>query len=324
MAGPVLTVAELEGGDVPALLGRLPARPGVAQFLGPEGQSLLIGRPANVRRWAATQLGAGRPPRKGARPPTNLTPITRAVAYVATTSPFAQRLFFERVMARHVPLSRRRDLKPPVYLHLDPAARFPRLSVRPRAADREHLFGPFRSRQAALAAVDALHAIFPLRPCDYVFEPAPELPLGLGCVFAQVRTCAAPCLERVSEDEYRTLAARAAAALAGGEARSAGLADRIPPWVGAVGTARGLIVDRAGDRLEVYPVVAGAVVEEEMATATREGLDQALRSLRWSPPPEARDDMPWLLGWLHGKRTGTYVDVRAKEPLEQTAARLLG
>jgi hypothetical protein len=322
VSGPRLTAAVLENGDVAALLARIPTAAGVAQFLGPGGKSLLIGRPANLRRWTATQLGAGPPRKKGARPPTDLTPITTAVAYAATSSPFAQRLAFERIMGRYVPLSRRRDLRPPVYLHLDPAARFPRLTVRPLGADREHLYGPFRNRQAALAAIDALHELFPLRPCDFVFEPSPELVLGLGCVFAQVRTCSAPCLGRVSEDDYRALAARAAAVLGVSGGRPAELASRVPPWVGQVASARGLIAERGQDGTELYPVVDGAVVEEHMVTTTAEGLEAAVKDLAWSPPTGPRDDTPWLLPWLHGKRTGTYVDVPAHEPAEQTAARL--
>lgn len=322
MDGPRLSVVPLSGGDVPALLERLPAVPGVAQFLGPDGQSLLIGRSANLRRWAATQLGAGPPPKKGMRPPTNLAPITSGVAYAATTTPFAQRLAFERVMGRHVPLDQRRDLKTPVYLHLDPAARFPRLTVRPLSADRAHLFGPFRGRAAALTAIEALHATFPLRPCDYVFEPAPDLALGLGCVFAQVATCAAPCLQRTSEEDYRALAARAAEALAGASPRPPGWAASVPSWVGPIASMRGLVADRDGDAVELYPVVSGAVVEEGMATATSASLEDAVRSLGWSASHEPRDDTPWLLPWLHGKRTGLYLDLPSGEPPEVTAARL--
>jgi hypothetical protein len=244
------------------------------------------------------------------------------VAYVSTTSPFAQRLAFERIMARYVPLSRRRDLRPPVYLHLDPGARFPRLAVRPLGADREHLYGPFRNRQAAVAAIDALHELFPLRPCDFVFEPSPELPLGLGCMFAQVRTCAAPCLVRVSEDDYRALAARAAEVLGLGGGRPPELSGRVPPWVGMIARARGLIAERGHEGIELYPVVEGAVVDEHMVTTTAAGLESAVRDLAWSPPTDPRDDTPWLLPWLHGKRTGTYLGVPALEPAEQTAARL--
>jgi hypothetical protein len=317
-----LTIVPLQAGDVAALLAQLPTRAGVAQILGPDGQSLLIGRPANVRRWVATQLGAGPPPKKGTRPPTNLAPITSAVAFAATTTPFAQRLAFERVMGRHVPLSKRRDLKPPVYLHLDPAARFPRLVVRPGEGDRAHLYGPFRSRPAAQAAIDALHALFPLRPCDYVFEPAPDLAVGLGCVFAQVRTCAAPCLQRVSEDDYRALAGRAAAVLGAGARRTPELAATLPPWVTAVAEARGLVMDRTGATVELYPVLAGAVLEEAMATTTAAGLDDAVAALRWAAPAEPRDDTRWLLPWLHGKRTGAYLDLAPGETAAAIAERL--
>ena len=324
MAGPSLTVVPLEGGDVAALLARIPAAAGVGQVLGPDAKSLLIARPANLRRWAATHLGAGKAPRKGIRPPTDLSPITTAVAYATTTSPFAQRLAFERLMARHVPLERRRDLKPPVYLQLDPAARFPRLTVRPDAADRGHSFGPFRSRAAALEAIAALHRLFPLRPCDYTFEPAPDLALGLGCLFAQVATCAAPCLVRISEEEYRALARRAETALGSAAQRPAELADSLPSWVGALASMRGLILERGKEGLELYPVVASAVVEEEMAIVPPERLEEAVAAVSWSPPPRPRDDAPWLLPWLHGKRTGLYVSVPAGEPAAETAARLRG
>jgi hypothetical protein len=244
------------------------------------------------------------------------------VAFAATTTPFAQRLAFERVMGRHVPLSKRRDLKPPIYVHLDPAARFPRLVVRPGTSDREHLYGPFRSRPAAQAAIEALHVLFPLRPCDYTFEPAPDLPLGLGCVFAQVRTCAAPCLQRIGEDDYRALAERAAAALAAGSRRAPELSSVLPPWVGAASQARGLVADRAGATLELYPVLAGAVIEEGMVSTTTEGLEAAVAALGWAAPGGPRDDTPWLLPWLHGKRTGTYLDLASGETAAQIAGRL--
>jgi hypothetical protein len=322
VAGPRLTVVPLQAGDVGALLTQLPTRPGVAQFIGPDGQSLLIGKPANLRRWVATQLGAGPPPKKGTRPPTNLAPITSAVAFAATTTPFAQRLAFERVMARHVPLSKRRDLKPPFYVQLDSGARFPRLVVRPAAGERAHLYGPFRSRAAAQAAIEALHAVFPLRPCDYAFEPAPDLALGLGCVFAQVRTCAAPCLQRVTEDDYRALAGRAATVLGAGARRGPELAAALPPWVTSAAEARGLVMDRAGATVELYPVLAGAVIEEAMASTTMDGLEGAVAALRWPAPSEPRDDTPWLLPWLHGKRTGIYVDLAPDEAVAAITERL--
>jgi hypothetical protein len=271
----------------------------VGQILGPEGRNLLIGKAANLRRWAATHLGQGKPARKGGRPPTDLRPVATAILYSATTSAFHQRLVFERSMAAQVPLSARRDLRRPAYLRLDPLERFPRVTIEVVAGDRSRLFGPFRDRRAADRALKALHKLHPLRPCDYDFEPDAELPLGLGCVYAQVRTCAAPCLGRVSEVEYRSIAAAAATFLANPERRPAAASAWIPECVSGAG-AHGLVIETGTNGLELYPVVAGAVCEEA-AAATPDAL-------RWPQAADRPDDTPWLAAWLYGRRrTGTYL-----------------
>lgn len=288
-------------GDVARLLAALPASAGVGQILGPEGQSLLIGAPTSLRRWAAANLGAGPPPAKGRRPRTDLSPVARAVAFVASTSSFHQRLTYERLMARHVPVSARRDLKPPVFLHLDPRERFPRVTLRGVAEDLRNCHGPFRDRRAASKARDVLHKLVPLRPCDYVFEPDPALPLGLSCLFAQVRSCAAPCLARASEGEYRGLALAAADLLARPEARPPEMAATFPPAV-TPADGKGLVVAPTKDGVELYPVKAGAVLEEGRVTADEAGLDAALEALRWDTPHDPRHDWPWLAAWLASPR----------------------
>src|SRR5262249_14309866 len=154
--------------------------PGVGQLLGPDGRNLILGRPANLRRWAGSHLGAARAgPKtlKRVRPRTDLRSVTSAVAYAPTSSGFHQRLVYERAMARHVDPAQRRDLTAPGFLHLDPQERFPRVTIRPQAASPAALFGPFRDRRAAERALKELHKLFPLRPCDYEFEPAPDLAL---------------------------------------------------------------------------------------------------------------------------------------------------
>ncbi|MBI3932969.1 MAG: hypothetical protein HY317_06105 [Acidobacteria bacterium] len=313
MAAPPLTTVAL-GADVAAALEALPPVPGVGQFLGPEGQNLLLGRAANLRRWAATHLGAGPPARKGSRPPTNLRPVARSVAYATTTSGFHQRLLFERLMVRYVPVAARRDLKPPAWLHLDPTERFPRVTVRPAAANRANLFGPFRDRRAAERAAKALHKLFPLRPCDFVFEPDPALALGLGCVYAQVRSCAAPCLGRIAEEAYRALAGEAAAFLAEPGARPADATAWAPGWVAAAG-GRGVVADRRPEGLELYPVAGGAVCEDGAVATSLEGLEGAFARLRWPEAASRADDTPWLAAWLASpRRTGAYATVGTADP----------
>jgi hypothetical protein len=315
------TTVEVAGEPARAVAA-LPAAAGIGHILGPERKSLVIGRPANLRRWAATHLGLGPPPAKGKRPPTNLAPIAIRVEFAPSTSSFHQRLLYERLMAQHVPRARRRDLKPAAFLHLDPAERFPRVTLRGETDPTDGAYGPFRDRKAAEKARAALHRAFPLRPCDYVFEPSPDLPLGLGCLFAQVRSCAAPCLLRVSEDAYRALAQGAAEALARAEARGADLGREVPAWVGAAG-ARGVVVARAGDALELYPAAAGAVLEHAAVRVTPDQLEAAVGALRFDPPSEPRDDRAWLLQALSGaKPQASFVPERAGEPRDLLAARV--
>jgi hypothetical protein len=324
VVAPSLATASLEPDPV-AALGALPTRSGVGQILGPDGKNLVIGRSANLRRWAAGHLGQGRPVPKGRRPRTDLRPVAKEVRWTTTSSAFHQRLVYERLMARYLKPEARRDLKPPAYVHLDTGERFPRLSVRGADAGPSNLYGPFRDRRAATRAVDALHKLVPLRPCDFTFEPAADLALGLGCIYAQVRTCAAPCLVRVSEVDYRDLAVRAQALLARPEGRPPETASWAPPWVAAVEGGRGVVIERGREGLELYPVRQGAVLEEASVRVEEGRLEEAVESLRWPEPETPRDDRRWLSSWLHApRRTGVYLVVDEGEGARGLAQRIAG
>jgi hypothetical protein len=309
--------------DWGAVLVSLPASLGVGQILGSEDQNLLIGRPANLRRWASLHLGQGRPRRPGSRPPTDLRPVARAVRYRLAASAFEQRLVFERLMGLYVPSEARRDLKVPGYLHLDPRERFPRVSVCPADVEPSQLFGPFRNRRAAEGALKALHKLFPLRPCDFVFEPDPALELGLSCLYAQVRTCAAPCLVRVSEEGYRSLASETSCFLADPHLRSEEIASWIPPWVTRVEGSFGLVVVRGQGGVELYPVRGGAVLEEGAVTAPEAELEGAVDRVSWPATEGVRDDRPWLSEWLHApRRKGAYFVLSGPGPSEGLPERI--
>ena len=246
------------------------------------------------------------PTKPGVRPRLNLRPIARVLRFCAVEGGFEQRLVYERLMARHVPLAERRDLKPPGYLRLALGERFPRLTVSDRSGDLESLFGPFADRRAATKARDAIEKRFALRPCDFVFEPDPALALGLGCVYAQVRSCAAPCLGRVSEDDYRSVAASVAEALASPDGRSEPAALELPPWI-ARATHRACVLEPVAAGVQVFPIRAGSVIEAEMRTVPERDLEAGLESLSFARPEAAADDTPWLSSWLRGKRKGVYL-----------------
>jgi len=296
---PALAFARIAG-DVAAAVAQVPAAPGVGQILGPDGRNLLLATASNLRRWAASHLGLGKAAAPGRRPKTNLAGIATAIGWATADAPFRQRLLYERLVALLVPASARRDRKPPVFLHLEPAQRFPRVTVRDAGEGPAGLFGPFRDRRAAEKARDAVHRLFPLRPCDYAFEPDPALPLGLACLYAQVRSCAAPCLVRVSEEEYRDLAARAAAWLALPSARAEAPAA-VPAIVSAVDLALGLIVDAGRREIGLYPVARGRVLDEAAVTVLPADVDAGVARLSW-PEVGGPDDWAWLAAWLRSPR----------------------
>lgn len=265
---------------------------------------------ANLRRWFGSQLGLARPSKKSGRPRTNLRPVASAVRCATTRCAFEQRLVYERLMAEHVPLAQRRDLKTPAYLRLDLAERFPRVVVAERAGETAGMFGPFRDRRSAASARDALHKRNRLRPCDYAFEPEPALPLGLACLYAQVRSCAAPCLARVSEDEYRQIASETAAQLRDPSQRAAADMAWLPAWVAAADGAA-LVAERTPEgSLLLFPIREGAVLDAEQRECAEGGLEAALLALSFEAPASPRDDTPWLVAWLREpRRSGAYLVV---------------
>jgi hypothetical protein len=319
----VLAYVDLAGG-LEAALEQVPAGAGVGQLVASDRRNLVVGSAANLRRWAASHLGLGKKPAAGKRPKTNLAGIAAAVGFAETRGPFHQRLAYERLMAPLVPSSARRDLKPPAFVQLELGERFPRalVTARPEAA-----FGPFRDRRAADKARDAVQKLFRLRPCDARFEPAPDLPLGLACLHAQVRSCAAPCLCRVGEDEYRGLAESAVAwlgdPLARGDAPAA-----VPATIASAAAGRALIVDAGHGELGLFPVSGGRVLDALARWAAAGALERELAGLDWREPaaPEpasGASDWPWLTSWLRApKARAAYLVVRDGDTPATLASRV--
>ncbi len=319
MSLEALARVELSG-PLPSVLEAVPRAPGVGQLFGPEGQSLLLATTSNLRRWAESNLGLlpTRPAKAARRPKTSLAGIAAAVAWVVTEGPFGQRLAYERLAARAVPRPPRPDLKPPAFLRLDAGERCPRVTVQ-GPAEPDACFGPFRDRRAAEKARDAVQRLFALRPCDFVFEPDPALPLGLACLYAQVRSCAAPCLVRVGEAEYRALAARAAAWLAAPSQRAAEPVAAVPAPVAAA-DGRAVIVDATKRGVSLYPVSAGRVLDAAVVATAAAELESALGRVAW-PDAGGPSDWPWLTAWLRGARArAAFVPVEAAWSLAELHA----
>ena len=269
---------------------------------------------SNLRKWAAYHLGLGKPaaPGGGRDEPRRASPPRSAGS--EADAPFRQRLLFERLdgaprPARVAPRPQAPGLPPPRPRRS--ASRASRCAARARADLA--LFGPFRDRRAAERAREALHRLFPPAALRLRVRARPALPLGLGCLYAQVRSCAAPCLAPVSEEDYRALAARAAAWLAVPR-RASEAPPAVPAIVAAPEGACAVVVDAGRERGGPLPGRGGDA-------CSRHGGGRA------SPPGDARgggrrprlaragrraDDWPWLAAWLRSPKGARLVRPRGR------------
>jgi DNA polymerase-3 subunit epsilon len=125
--------------------------------------------------------------------------LASRVDHVVCAHPLEAQVRELRLLATHKPTYNKRSRNPHSgwWAVLTDEA-FPRLSV--VRVPRDGAMGPFRSRAAALVAVEAVWDAVPIRPCT-VSIPARNASAP-PCALAGLGRCAAPCAGRQSIEEY--------------------------------------------------------------------------------------------------------------------------
>jgi DNA polymerase III subunit epsilon len=190
----------------------LPEAPGVYLFRGPGDEVLYVGTSTNLRKRVRSYFTAAE--KRGRI--TEMVRIAHAVTPVVCATPLEAQVRELRLIAEHAPRYNRRSKHPErqTWVRLTDEA-YPRLSVvREVRAGTPHI-GPFPSRQAAQAAVDALHDALPLRQCTARLPRVARV-AGSPCALAGMGRCSAPCTATQTPDAaYDDVAAAARTALTG-------------------------------------------------------------------------------------------------------------
>ena len=192
------------------LADHLPDAPGVYLFKDGHGRVLYVGTSVSIRTRVRSYFTASEHrPRMG-----EMVRLAESVSPVVCATTLEAEVRELRLIAEHKPRYNRRSRHPEkalwVKLTVEP---FPRLSiVRRVAGDGARYVGPFGSRQAAEAAVAAVHEVLPLRQCTERISPARPRP---ACALAEMGRCGAPCTGAQGVDEYAEVVDRAALLLAG-------------------------------------------------------------------------------------------------------------
>ena len=212
MDEPPATPSAMQGVQViAATLATLPLVPGVYRMLDSKGDALYVGKARSLKRRVAAYTRITQLPERLRR----MVHETRSLEVVTTASEAEALLLEANLIKRLRPRYNivLRDDKSYPWLVLTEDHPFPQIAKhRGERRKGASYWGPFASAWAVNQTLTALQRVFLLRSCrDTVFESRTR-----PCLLFQIKRCAAPCVQRVSEAEYAGLVKEAKEFLSGG------------------------------------------------------------------------------------------------------------
>ena len=192
------------------VLATLPLRPGVYRMQDAKGDVLYVGKAKALKNRVGNYVQVSRLPKRIAR----MVAQTRSMTIVTTNTESEALLLEAQLIKRYRPpynvLLRDDKSFPFILLREDHA--FPRVQKH-RGARRAkgQYYGPFASAGSVTRTLNALQKLFLLRSCTDSFFQNRTRP----CLLHQIKRCSAPCVDRISPEDYADLVADAKAFLGG-------------------------------------------------------------------------------------------------------------
>jgi excinuclease ABC subunit C len=179
---------------------KLPTRPGVYRMLDARGDVLYVGKARALKNRVTNYTQVARLPQRLQR----MVSQTRAMEIVTTTSEAEALLLEAQLIKRYRPpynvLLRDDKSFPFILLRMDHD--FPRVQKH-RGARRAkgRYYGPFASAGSVTKTLNALQKTFLLRSCTDSFFANRSRP----CLLYQIKRCSAPCVDRITKEDYAAL-----------------------------------------------------------------------------------------------------------------------
>jgi excinuclease ABC subunit C len=184
--------------EVKPFLRSLTHRPGVYRMLDAKHKVIYVGKARDLKKRVSSYFH-----RTQAAPKTvaMMEQVARVEVTVANTE--AEALILEySLIKRHKPRYNvlLRDDKSYPYIYASIDARFPRLKFHrgPRRGKGRY-FGPYPSTRAVRKTLKELEKLFLIRNCEDGFFSNRTRP----CLQYQIKRCTAPCVDLISEEQYR-------------------------------------------------------------------------------------------------------------------------
>lgn len=187
-----------------------PEKPGVYRMIDDRGVVLYVGKAKNIKKRIVAYSHLNKLPKRLQQMVAQIDHMEFIVVDTEARALLVENELIKKYSPRYNILLK--DDKTFPHLMIDVEAEFPKLSkYRGVRKDKNKYFGPFASVGAVNAAVDILQKVFLLRSCrDNVFKNRQR-----PCLMYQIKRCAAPCVGKIGQEEYRDLVKKAVAFLEG-------------------------------------------------------------------------------------------------------------
>src|SRR6185312_13825032 len=198
---------------IEAALLTMPLSPGVYRMLDAKGDALYVGKARSLKRRVTAYTQPVRLDERLRRMVNETTAME-----VITTHTEAEALLLEANLIKRLKPRFNivlRDDKSYPWLMLTDDHPYPQIAKHRGAQVRKASYwGPFASAWAVNQTVNAMQRVFLLRSCaDTVFSTRSR-----PCLLFQIKRCSAPCVGRISAEDYGRLVGQAKAFLAGRQA----------------------------------------------------------------------------------------------------------
>ena len=177
-----------------------PEKPGVYRMIDRSDEVLYVGKAKNIKKRITSYSQLDKLPKRLQQMVARIDKMEFIVVENEARALLVENELIKQFSPKYNILLK--DDKTFPHLMIDIASEFPRLSkYRGSRKDNNLYFGPFASVLSVNAVVDILQKVFLLRSCrDAVFNNRQR-----PCLMYQIKRCAAPCVGKISKEEYRKL-----------------------------------------------------------------------------------------------------------------------